>query len=92
MSGSSSQSYNDIEIEYVVYAPGTGKTVTSGRGYQNANRKGPLVVAPPVVTNSTAVREQLLRITAEDVADRILRALHLVTTPPIVNFEDPTPD
>jgi len=85
MSGSASQNYNDIEIEYIVYAPVTGKTVASGRGYQNANRRGPLVVTPPVVTNNTMVREQILRMAAEDVADRILDALHLTTTKPIVN-------
>jgi hypothetical protein len=80
MRSSPSQNYDDLEIEYVVFAPGTGKILTSGRGYQNANRKGPLVVSPPIGTNSVMVREQLLRIAAEDVADRILKSLHVPTT------------
>ncbi len=85
MNNPSNQNYNDIEIEYVVYAPGTGKTVTSGRGYQNSQRRGPLVITPPGATNNAMLREQILRLAAEDVADRILNALHLGTTPPIVN-------
>lgn len=85
IAGSTSQNGSDIEIEYVVYAPGTGKTVTQGRGYQSSVRRGPITVTPPVGTNNGMVREQLLRMTAEDVADRILNALQLTATPPIVN-------
>ena len=77
---STSQNYSDIQIEYIVYAPGTGKTVTSGRGYQGANRAGPIVVQPPIGTNNAMVREQLLSIAAEDVADRILKAVKHAAT------------
>ncbi len=79
MGSVSTQNNNDLEIEYTVFAPGTAKTVTGGRGYPNANRKGPLVVQPPIGTNNAMVREQLLRLAAEDVADRILKALHVPT-------------
>ena len=77
---STSQNYSDVEIEYAVFAPGTGKIVASGRGYQNGNRAGPLVVSPPIGTNSPMVREQLLKLAAEDVADRILKSLHVAPT------------
>ena len=80
MSNSSNQNYSDIEIEYSVFSPSTGKLATQGRGYQNAQRKGPLVVNPPIGTNSSMVREQLLAMAAEDVADRILKALHVLMT------------
>ncbi|HEY8227413.1 MAG TPA: hypothetical protein VIG25_19240, partial [Pyrinomonadaceae bacterium] len=70
---------SEIEIEYVVFAPGTAKIATSGRTYQNANRKGPIVVQPPGRgPNSTIYIEQLLKRAAEDAGDRILKALHLV--------------
>src|SRR6185437_14635633 len=36
---SNNQRDDQLELEYVVFAPGTAKVVTSGRTYQNANRK-----------------------------------------------------
>ena len=68
----------DLELEYVVFAPATAKIATSGKSYQNANRKGPLIVGPTGRgPSSTIYREQLLKHAGEDAGERILNALHL---------------
>jgi hypothetical protein len=80
MSGNPSNgSYDQIELEYVVFSPGTAKVATSGRTYQNVNRKGPLIVGLPGGGggNNAIYREALLRRAGEDAGDRILKALHL---------------
>ena len=75
---SSSQRYDQVELEYVVFAPGTAKVVTSGRTYQNATRKGPIVVGPSGGgATSGLYREALLKRAGEDAGERILHALHL---------------
>ena len=68
----------EAELEFTVYAPTTAKIATNGRSYQNANRKGPIVVQPPGGSGSMIYQEQLLRRAAEDAADRILKSLHIV--------------
>jgi hypothetical protein len=74
---SMSRSYDDLELEFVVFAPTTAKVVTSGRSYLRGNRAGPLVVGrTPRGTNSIYL-EQLVMKAGEDAADRILKALHL---------------
>jgi hypothetical protein len=77
MGGNSSSTYDELELEYVVFAPGTAKVVTSGRSYQNANRKGPLIVGPSSRPTSTIYREQLLKHAGEEAGERILKALNL---------------
>ncbi|HSK65207.1 MAG TPA: hypothetical protein VK893_15240 [Pyrinomonadaceae bacterium] len=74
------QSYNDLELDYVVFAPKTGKVVTTGRTYLNVNRRGPLVVGP-TRRGATGVmmREQLVRYAGEDAGERILKAMNLNT-------------
>ncbi|HSE31184.1 MAG TPA: hypothetical protein VLA93_06375 [Pyrinomonadaceae bacterium] len=72
-------SNEQAELEFIVYAPVTGKVATSGRSYQNANSKGPIVVQPPRGGTNTIYQEQMLRRAAEDAADRILKALHIVS-------------
>src|SRR5262245_3865947 len=72
-------SNEQAELEFIVYAPQTGKIATSGRSYQNANSKGPVVVQPPRGSGNVIYEEQLLRRAAENAADRILKALHLST-------------
>lgn len=69
----------EAEIEYTVFAPITGKIAANGRAYQGANRRtGPIVVQPPGGTSRNILyQEQMLRRAAEDVGDRILKALHL---------------
>ena len=91
MNSSSSSTYSDLEIEYTVFAPGTGKVATTGRTYQGATRKGPVVLSPPGRSNNSIYAEQLLKIAAEDAADRILHALHISSGDPnhplVTNFE-----
>jgi hypothetical protein len=72
-------STQEAELEFIVYAPTTGKIATSGRSYQNANSKGPIVVQPPRGGGNTVYQERMLRRAAEDAADRILKALHLAS-------------
>ncbi len=71
------RSYDDLILEFVVFTPGTAKVVISGRSYQNANRKGPIIV--PGNRGSGLYREQLLELAGEDAGNRILKALHLNT-------------
>jgi len=75
---SSSQRSDEIELEYVVFAPGTAKVLTSGRTFQNGARKGPVVVGPTGGGPTSGLyREALLRRAGQDAGERILHALHL---------------
>lgn len=80
-----SQEYVELEVDYVVFAPGNAKVITSGRTYERSGRRGPLVVGQrgPGAT-LPSYREQMLRKAGEDAGDRILKALHLdrLPTPP----------
>jgi hypothetical protein len=72
------RSYDDLEVEFTVFAPQTAKVVTFGTGYQNVNRSGPIVAGPKSRGSSGALyREEFLKRVGEDVADRILKALNL---------------
>jgi hypothetical protein len=82
MSASSSSGYVEIQVDYVVFAPGTAKVLTSGRTYENSTRRGPVVVPRTPGSTSPTYREQSLRRAGEDAAERILKALHLNSTPP----------
>jgi hypothetical protein len=73
---SMSRSYDDIDVNYVVFAPATAKVLTTGRSYQNSNRKGPVSVGRTGRT-SEIYRQELLRQAGEDAASRILKALNL---------------
>lgn len=70
------RSYNDLILEFVVFAPGTSKVVTTGRSYPDGKRAGP-VVAGPRGSSSVLYRERLIIQAGEDAANRILKALHL---------------
>lgn len=72
------RSYDDLILEYVVFTPGTAKVLTTGRSYQNANRRGPVVVGP-TSRGSGLYREVLLQQAGEDAGERILKALRLNT-------------
>ncbi len=72
------RSYDDLILEFVVFTPGSAKVVTTGRSYQNANRKGPIIVGP-TGRSSVMYREQLLEQMGEDAGERILKALNLNT-------------
>lgn len=69
------RSYDDLILEFVVFTPGTAKVVTSGRSYQNSNRRGPIIV--PGSRGSVLYREELLQQAGEDAGSRILKALNL---------------
>lgn len=74
----SNTNYDQIELEYVVFTPLTGKIATSGRTYPNATRKGPLVVGPPTTRGTNGIyREALLKRAGEEAGERILKALNL---------------
>ena len=72
---SMARSYDDLQLDYVMFAPQTGKVVTTGRSYVNGNRTGPIVVgrAP-----GGLYMEQSLRKAGEEVADRVLKKLNMV--------------
>jgi len=74
----SGDSYEEISINYTVFAPQTAKNVTSGRTYQRAVRKGGVVVGPRTGGRTSPIfTEQMLKQAARDAAERILAALHL---------------
>ena len=78
------QSFDDIELEYVVFTPKTAKVVATGRTYLNVNRRGPLVVGPSRRgATSVMMREQLMRHAGEDAGQRILKAMNLTLQVPI---------
>ena len=71
------RSYDDLVLEYVVFAPGTAKSAASGRAYMNGRRAGPVVVGPPTGTTGGLFREEMLKRAGEDAGERILKSLHL---------------
>ncbi len=75
--GNSSGELDQVELEFTVFAPETAKVVAFGRSYQNAVRKGPIVVGPSAGTSSRLYAEVLIKRAGEDAGERILRALHL---------------
>ena len=72
---SMARSYDDMILEFVVFAPGTAKIAVNGRSYMNSNRAGPISV--PRGGTNVMYREQLLRLAGEDAGNRILKSLHL---------------
>ena len=75
------RTYEDLVLEFVVFAPTTAKVVTTGRSYMNSNRAGPVVVGRR--TPGGIFPEQAVRNAGEDAANRILKALHLNLPIPI---------
>ena len=71
------RSYDDLIVEYIVFAPGTAKMLTNGRSYLRGQRAGPVVVNPPGSSTGGLYREELLKRAGEDAAERILKSLHL---------------
>ena len=69
------RSYDDLELDYVVFAPKTAKVVTSGRTYLNINRRGPIIVGP--TSRGPLYREQLVRRAGEDAGSKILKKMNL---------------
>jgi hypothetical protein len=69
--------YDDMQLDFIVFAPETAKIVITGRSYINTNRVGPVVAGPTSRLPSGVYREQWLRQAGEDAADRILKKLNL---------------
>jgi hypothetical protein len=74
-----SDSGDQIELEFIVFAPTTAKIVASGTSFQNSRRAGPIVLGGPTGTGSTntMLRQEMLKRAGEDAAQRILKSLHL---------------
>ena len=72
------QSYDDLEVDFVVFAPQTAKVITSGKAYLGGVRKGGVVVGPTTRgPTGPLYREQMLRRAGEEIGDRILKAMNL---------------
>jgi hypothetical protein len=72
------RSIDDLEIDFVVFAPQTGKVVTNGTAYLGGTRRGPIVVGPTSRTPTGPMyREQMLRRAGEEIGERILNKLNL---------------
>jgi len=70
--------YGEIIIEYTLLEPRTAKQIASGRAYQRAARKGNVVLGPTRTGRTSELQaEYLLKLAAQDAADRILEALNL---------------
>ena len=76
------RSYDDIQLEFVVFAPTTAKVMITGRSYINSSRVGPVIAGPTGRLPQGVFRESWLRQAGEDAADRILKKLDLGGTPP----------
>jgi hypothetical protein len=76
------RSYDDLEVEFTVFAPKTGKVVVFGTAYQNSNQTGPIITRPNTRGSSGALyREELLKRAGESMGDRILKTLNLGSAP-----------
>lgn len=73
---SMARSYDEMVVEFVVFAPGTAKIAVNGRSYSNSSRAGPISI-PRGGSSNVIYREQLLRLAGEDAGNRILKSLHL---------------
>jgi hypothetical protein len=72
------RSYDDLVLEFVVFAPETAKVMITGNSYPNATRTGPVILGPGGGgATSPLYREKLLERAGEDAGNRILKALHL---------------
>jgi len=80
---SMARSYNDLTLEFIVYAPETAKIVTNGRSYLTGRRAGPVVVDPNPRRTSGLYREELLKRAGEEAGERILKAMHLNVPVPV---------
>ena len=77
------RTYDDLVLEFIVYAPETAKVVTNGRSYLRGQRAGPITVDPNAGrTTSGIYRQEMLKRTGEEAGDRIIKSLHLDVTIP----------
>lgn len=71
-----SNQYDALELDFTVFEPATANVVITGRSYLNERRTGPVVIGPTSRT-SQVFRERYLKQAGEDIADRILKKLHI---------------
>jgi hypothetical protein len=72
------RSYDDLQVDFVMFAPKTAKVETTGTAYLTGTRKGPIVMGPRTGrTTSGLYREQLLKRAGEEIAERIMKVLNL---------------
>jgi hypothetical protein len=72
------RSYDDLILEFVVFAPETAKVVTTGRSYPTGQRSGPVIAGPSSRGRTSALyMERLVLQAGEDAGTRIVKALHL---------------
>jgi len=73
---SMAQSYDDLELAFVVFAPITAKVVVTGRSLVTGNRAGPVVVGRTSRMPGGLFREQAVKQAGEDAADRIIKKVN----------------
>jgi len=73
---SMAQSYDDLELDFVVFAPVTAKVVVTGRSLVTGNRAGPVVVGRTSRMPGGLFREQAVKQAGEDAADRIIKKVN----------------
>lgn len=76
------RNYDDLQLDFVVFAPQTAKVVLTGRSYVNSTRTGPVVMGPTSRLPQGVYREGWLMQAGEEAADRILKKLNLGGTAP----------
>jgi len=70
------RSYDDLQLDFVVFAPTNAKVLTTGRLYLNANRAGPVILGPNSRLPGALYREQMIKQAGEEAADRSLKAIN----------------
>ena len=70
------RSYDDLLLEFVVFAPTNAKVVTTGRLYLDGNRAGPVIVGRTGRLPGALYREQIIKQAGEEAADRSLKAIN----------------
>ena len=65
-----------LELDFTLFEPATANVVITGRSYLNGRRTGPVVIGPTGRTSSLYY-ERYLKQAGEDIADRILKKLHI---------------
>ena len=70
---------SDVRIDYWIFESVTAKVKTQGTTYQGAYRNGGGVISPRTRGNNPAIAESLLKDSARDAAERILKALHIAS-------------
>ena len=70
------QSYDDLQLNFVVFAPTTAKVVMTGTEYLAGNRTGPVIVGRTSRLPGAIYREEVIRQAGEEAADRSLKAIN----------------